>query len=125
MTFAKQIFGRGSTQTDHNKKSRHFSNPKKTKPKKQYQLPLDSYLACCRRNQIKKASGIVHPKSIQFMVSYFNPDRLVVRTLRCGRSSLGSNLGLNREFLAEDINGRGSTQIYHQKQLTLLKSMKK
>ena len=120
MTFAKQIFGRGSTQTDHNKKSRYFSNPKKTKPEKQYQWPLDGYLACCRRNQIEKASGIVHSMSIQFMVSYFNPDRLVVRTLRCARSSLGANPGLDGEFLANEINGRGSTQIYHQKQLTLL-----
>ena len=125
MTFAKQIFGRGSTQTDHNKKKQTLLKSKKTKPKRQYQLPLDSYLACCRRNQIKKASGIVHPKSIQFMVSYFNPDRLVVRTLRCARSSLGANPGLDGEFLANEINGRGSTQIYHQKQLTLLKSMKK
>ena len=58
--------------------------------------------------------------SIQFMVSYFNPDRLVVRTLRCARSSLGANPGLDGEFLANEINGRGSTQIYHQKQLTLL-----
>ena len=63
--------------------------------------------------------------SIQFMVFDFNTDRPVVRTLRCGRSSLGSNLGLDREFLANEINGKGSTQIYHQKQLTLLKPMKK
>ena len=41
MTFAQQIFGRGNTQRDHNKKSRRFSNPKKTQPKKQYQLLLD------------------------------------------------------------------------------------
>ena len=53
--------------------------------------------------------------SIQFMVFDFNTDHLVVRTLRCGRSSQGSNPGLDREFLAKEINGRGSTQIYHKK----------
>ena len=53
--------------------------------------------------------------SIQFMVFDFNTDRLVVRTLRCGRSRQGSNPGLDREFLAKEIDGRGSTQTYHKK----------
>ena len=74
---------------------------------------------------LSTAAGNIRPKPNHYLASFFGPDRLVVRKLRCGGSSLGSNPGLDRELLAKEINGRGSTQAYHKKQLTLLKSMKK
>ena len=38
----------------------------------------------------------VHPKAIHYMASNLGPDRLVVRTLSCGRIKPVSNLGLDR-----------------------------
>ena len=45
---------------------------------------------------MKIASENVRQKVIDFMAYSFSPDRLVVRTLRCGGSNPGSKTGLDR-----------------------------
>ena len=58
---------------------------------------------------MKIASENVRPKLIDFMAYSFGPDGLVVRTLRCGSSNPGSNPGLERKLLANEIIGRESS----------------
>ena len=49
------------------------------------------------------------------MASYASPGGLVVRALRCGSSNKGSNTGLDRNFFAKQISGKGSTQTDNRK----------
>ena len=53
--------------------------------------------------------------SIQFMVSYFSPDGLVVRAIHCGQSNPGSNTGLDTLAFAKQTFGRRSRQTDHRK----------
>ena len=64
---------------------------------------------------MKIASENVRPKVIDFMAYSFGPDRLVVRTLRCGRSNPGSNPDMDRLPFAYYIFRRGNTQRRKQK----------
>ena len=94
--FAKQISGKGSRQTDHGKTTDASQIHEKVTQQKAVPFDFRKNLPCCRKNAIKTSAGHIRPNRNQLLASSFGPDRLVVRTLRCGRSNPGSNRGLDR-----------------------------
>ena len=96
LLFAKQVTGRGSTHTDKRKTNDASQIQEKVTQQKEVPLDFRKNLPCCRTYVIKTYTGNIRPNRNQLLASSFGPDRLVVRTLRCGRSNPGSNPGLDR-----------------------------
>ena len=94
--FAKQISGRESTHTDKRKTTDASQIHEKVTQQKEVPFDFRQNLPCCRTNVIKTSAGNIRPKRNQFLASSFGPDIVVVRKFRCGRSSPGSNPGLDR-----------------------------
>ena len=93
--FAKQITGRGSTHTDNRKTTDASQIHEKATQQKAVPIDFRKNLSCCRTNVIKTSAGNIRPNRNQLLASTCGTDRLVVRTLRCGRSNPGSNPGLD------------------------------
>ena len=95
LLFAKEITGRGSTHRDKRKTTDASQIHEKVTQQKEVPFDFRQNLPCCRTNVTKTSAGNIRPNQKQFLFSSFGHNRLVVRTLRCGRSNPGSNPGLD------------------------------